>query len=271
MHDLAVKVCLLLFLLSLFCLRVIAASQIEPRKAPGVSWKLSYNDFPELDNIQRSFALFCSVIPSLRASYMKDLMTQPDYLKIRQDCLSLPNEEFYTDFELGNHLKARTNIKHMYNTQSNNKGYRERLGCLTRDVSDELEEYARQQINGLMARLGLVNSLQRLSDSRGHTYMSPWGCMEYHTNRNHLIGWRIYFHYLPRDKGSFFAYKHPYDGSYRRIYDSNQACNLFRLRDGKNNSPLLWHSIYSNVDRFSWGIYIPPELAQYLKPKGICI
>lgn len=277
MWDFATRACVLFFFLCLLFLHLIAGSQVEPVKAPGVAWKISYSDVPELEALQKAFAHFCKALPVYPAAYLKELMFNEKYQRIRQDCLRLPDEAFYTDMELGQ--RGDPDLAFMYDAKrfpiqvegEIDPQFKPRLGCLSRNVPRTLEDYARQQIEALMHRLGLTNKLERLSDSRGFSYMNPWGCMEYHTNRNHMIGWRLYLHHLPKGEGSFFAYRHPYDGSYRRIPDSNLACNMFRLRDGKKGSPLLWHAIYSNTHRFSWGIYIPPELARHLKTKGTCV
>jgi hypothetical protein len=144
--------------------------------------------------------------------------------------------------------------------------YTPRLGCYRRHISFELEQFATEKIKQLMSRLNLPNKLEKLSDSRGSSFTPLGGFMECHTNRFHLAGWRFYMHYLPENGESFFAYRHCYDGSLRIIPDSNTAANMFRIR--KLPDALLWHSLWADTPRHSWGIYLPPELAQELKKLG---
>jgi hypothetical protein len=73
-------------------------------------------------------------------------------------------------------------------------------------------------------------------------------------------------HWLPDEGDSYFVYRHPFDTTYRVVKDTNDGANMFRIRKPPKN--LLWHGIYSETPRFSWGIWLPPELAQYLKVHG---
>lgn len=154
--------------------------------------------------------------------------------------------------------------------------FQARFGCFQRHVSQDLEDFAISKIQNLMKRYNLQNETKYLSDSRGSTFMGPVsensahtkGFMECHSNRHHMASWRLYMHYLPQNKGtSFFAYRHCFDKSLHTIPDSNFKANLFRIRKLPNE--LLWHSIYTSEQRFSWGLGIPGELAQYLRSNAI--
>ncbi len=233
------------------------------RRLPGVAWKVPYSQVPELAAIQQAFAKECQVpdLPEcMRAS------TDAVYQAMRDDCLGLPDVEFYEAYEKEETMHRQWLGK--FYSQTTDQSYRSRLGAWVRTIPPWLEEFAVQKINELVGRLGLDCRLGRLPDSRGTTYMGPNGFMEYHSNQDHFGGWRLYFHHLPTPgPPSWFAYRHPFDGSYRRIEDSNAGCNMFRIR--KPPKDLLWHCIYSPTDRFSWGIWIDPEVARALQPLGL--
>lgn len=241
---------------------------------PGVAWKVPYAAYPELQEIYEAFKNSCK-IPEIPVSYFRDIAEDEGYQAMRKDCHELPDESKYEQIELSGGEKQglerfmdESNVN--YQIPLNRVGFEEykvRGGCYSRTIPNEVESLATTNINKLMERLGLTNRLERQSDSRGTTYMPPGGFMEYHSNQNHHGGWRLYMHYLPEGGDSWFAYQHPYDKTYHRIYDSNEGANMFRIR--RKPKRLLWHCIVADTHRFSWGIWLPPELAQHLKKFGV--
>lgn len=241
---------------------------------PGVAWKVPYEAYPELKEIYEAFKNSCE-IPDIPSEYFADISQDEDYQNMRNDCKTLPDEKKYADLELGRETAKLenldkfldvTNARYMIPPDKKGAEYRVRGGCYTRDIPKDVEKIATENIHKLMERLNLPNRLEHETDSRGSTYMPPGGFMEYHSNQKHYGGWRLYMHWLPDGGESWFAYQHPYDKSYHRIYDSNEAANMFRIRKPPKN--LLWHCISSDCHRFSWGIWLPPELAQHLKQFG---
>lgn len=243
----------------LLCVWWIWLSSTIHNHYPGLVWKISLLEIPELAAIHERFVSSC-VKPTLSKNYLARLRHHDQFQKLRDSLLhdDEPNVRECTAFELG-----RKNPK-LYDEPMGDE-YITRLGCLRRNISQDLELFAVDQLQSLMARWQLGNKLKRLPDSRGSTYMPPEGFMEYHSNQRHLAGWRLYFHYLQSGK-SDFIYFHPYARQRRVVPDSNDAVNLFRIRKPPND--LLWHGIVSQADRFSWGIWVPPELAQRLKTYG---
>lgn len=232
---------------------------------PGVAWKIPYEAYPELAEIYAAFVKVC-IIPEIPERYFTDTAQDVEFQSMRRDCTRLPQVGKYETLELSSQPMSRQFAESNPLYQVPGGEYILRYGCYRRSIPFEVEQLATEKISHLMARLGLGNRLNKLTDSRGSTYMPPGGFMEYHSNQDHLGGWRLYMHYLPDKGNSWFAYRHPFDGSYRRIADSNIAANMFRIR--KKPKKLLWHAIYADTPRFSWGIWLPPELAQHLKTHG---
>ncbi len=234
---------------------------------PGVAFKVPYEQHPELQEIYDRFKSSCKV-PALTYEYLRAMSDSVEYHQMREECKTLPDVSKYEDMET---KELPNELKNMYKHEVSvgDDLYTSRLGSFSRTISQELETFTTEKINSWMSRLGLTNKLDRQADSRGASYMHPQGFMEWHSNQTHHAGWRLYFHYLPEDGESWFAYKHPIDGSYRRIADTNYGANMFRIR--VKPAPLLWHCIYTEIDRFAWGIWLPPELAQFLKEGAECL
>jgi hypothetical protein len=265
---------------------MVIAIYYRQEEVPGVAWKIPFETFPELNAIRQKFAESCE-IPNIPPEYTEDTLRNKNFQQVREECdvLTQDLDEKYTLFETGasESLAWSKDISRFsestYDIKDTSKNcgssdcsrmnlgqYYPRMGCYGRYVPEYLTTFAAQKINELMLRLNLDNHYERDTDSRGSTYTPPGGFMEMHTNRDHFAGWRMYIHYLPEEGVSYFSYRHPYDQSYRRIYDENNRFNLFRIR--KLPDKLLWHSIRSETPRFSWGLWVPPELAQYLKTFG---
>jgi hypothetical protein len=291
---------LLLLLLAIIFLVGSALIVTNSQPAPGLSWKIKYSDYPELQDIYNAFVSSC-ITPDVPESWFENTAKNPVFQEMRKDCMELDPiilEGKYTKYETEALEKSEWSLgireffsdKYFINhsiTKSVDavfaeipidisqkkceyiprvEEYTPRLGCYKRHISFELEQFAIEKIKNLMQRLHLSNRLDKLSDSRGASFTPGGGFMESHTNRFHLAGWRLYMHYLPENGDSFFAYRHCYDGSLRVIPDSNTSANMFRIR--KLPDKLLWHSLWADTPRHSWGIYLPPELAQELKKSG---
>jgi hypothetical protein len=286
----------LVILLCVSVFMVVFFSIHSCKEHPGVAWKVTLEDFPELKEIHSKFVESCR-IPIIPDEYFNDIASNATFQRMRADCMNINDEiqkkyeefetlakkevpwasgvkSFYgvryaiaeTDHLIKNTEETFTEIPSEFKPCKRPKRvteYTPRLGCYIRHITEELENFAVTKVKELMERLRLPNALQRLTDSRGATYMPPGGFMEVHSNRFHLAGWRLYLHYLPEKGESWFNYRHPFDKSFRKIADTTLKANLFRIR--KLPEKLLWHSIYADTPRFSWGIWIPPELGQYLK------
>jgi hypothetical protein len=90
---------------------------------------------------------------------------------------------------------------------------------------------------------------------RGLFWYPKGGFREWHTNRFHLSGWRLYLIECDEDERSWFAYKHPKTGITHRIPDRRGYINIFKV----TKDPPLWHNVYSQTNRFSLGIHVTDE------------
>lgn len=88
-------------------------------------------------------------------------------------------------------------------------------------------------------------------EPRGNFYYPKKSFREWHTNRFHIPGWRIYFISCKEDNKSFFNYIDPKTDKLHHVPDRNEYANIFKV----SNKPekVVWHSIFSNTDRFSLG------------------
>jgi hypothetical protein len=282
---------LLIFILSTFLI-------INNQTCPGLLWKVEYVNYPEIKEIYDKFVESCHY-PDIPSNYFENTLKNETFQEMRKECMTMdpkllkskytifetepmkdskwavPIREFYSNKYMINEptldvesLFAEKPIdskdkKCSYNPRI--EEYTPRLGCYKKHISKELEDFAIERIKSLMNRLQLKNKFDKFSDSRGSTFMPKGGFMECHSNQLHLAGWRLYMHYIT-DGDSYFAYRHCYDKSLRIVPDSNTSANLFRIR--KLPDDLMFHSIWANNNRWSWGLYIDPTLAQTLKIKS---
>lgn len=271
-------------------LALYACAQLS-QPQPGIVWKVNYEAFPELKLIYDKFVTTCSALPPIPQEWHEDTSQNQTFQQMRNETFVF-NDAKYEAMETQpwNEIPWTSDIKCFYTNKYMMEQpvfhdpevlfsapkkeiqaptcetprvveYVPRLGCYSKHVSQELEEFAQEQCHNLMTRLDL--QAERFTDSRGSTFMPKGGFMECHTNRWQQAGWRFYMHYLPENGDSYFMYKHPYDHSVHRVKDTNDSANLFRIR--KHPDRLLWHSIRADTPRFSWGISLPPSLAQHLK------
>lgn len=101
----------------------------------------------------------------------------------------------------------------------------------------------------LEARLGrrlyVINS--------GQFWYPPGSFMGWHTNQR-APGWRLYLTVASSPGKSFFRYRDPESGTIKTSWDRGFDVRLFRVGDEQP----LWHSVYSETDRFSFGFLIRP-------------
>jgi hypothetical protein len=85
----------------------------------------------------------------------------------------------------------------------------------------------------------------------GHFWYPPGSYMGWHTNSN-SPGWRMYVVYCEEPGKSFFRYRDPDTHEIVTSYDQRWTVRLFRV----TTDNLLWHSIYSDTNRYSFGYRI---------------
>lgn len=79
--------------------------------------------------------------------------------------------------------------------------------------------------------------------------------MGWHTNANRP-GERFFCTYVEEGEKSFFRFRNPQDD---KIYTEweHKGWNFRRFRVGSKNTDILWHCVYSETERFSFGFYLP--------------
>ena len=100
----------------------------------------------------------------------------------------------------------------------------------------------------------------------GLFYYPPGGYATWHTNQFDLPGWRLYYTKTKKAGQSWFRYKNPNNDTYYTVPDKNEHYNLFRITS--NEDMKLWHSVYSDTDRFSVGMQIPDALVYLILARG---
>lgn len=88
----------------------------------------------------------------------------------------------------------------------------------------------------------------------GHFWYPPGGYMGWHTNSG-APGWRVYLTHASESNKSFFRYRDPENGNIVTSSDENWDVRLFRVEPGNP----IWHSVYSQTDRFSLGYAVFPR------------
>jgi hypothetical protein len=89
------------------------------------------------------------------------------------------------------------------------------------------------------------------TDRIGHFWYPPGGYMGWHTNSN-APGWRMYVTCCDEPGKSFFRYRDPKSREIVTSYDRRWTVRLFKVSSGD----LMWHSIYSDTNRYSFGYRI---------------
>lgn len=119
--------------------------------------------------------------------------------------------------------------------------------------SQEVEQ-AREVVDRGMERL----ILEVFDDPRqleclvsGHLWYPPGSFMGWHTN-SRVPGWRAYVTYAETAGRSFFRYYDNRRDELVTLMDRDWNLRLFRI---SSETP-LWHAVYSDTDRFSFGYMI---------------
>ena len=88
----------------------------------------------------------------------------------------------------------------------------------------------------------------------GQFWYPPGSHMGWHTN-NRAPGWRVYLTHTSEPGRSFFRYRHPVSGEIVTSTDGDWDLRVFRVDPDRP----LWHAVYSDTDRFSFGYVIVPQ------------
>lgn len=88
----------------------------------------------------------------------------------------------------------------------------------------------------------------------GHFWYPPGGYMGWHTN-SESPGWRLYISHTDEAEKSYFRYRHPETEQIITTMDNEWDVRLFYV---SNDRP-LWHTVYSDTNRFSLGYRLVPQ------------
>jgi hypothetical protein len=87
----------------------------------------------------------------------------------------------------------------------------------------------------------------------GQYWYPSGGYMGWHTNSG-FPGWRMYISHSEEPGKSFFRYREPRRGDVVTSPDGEWTVRVFRI---SRDDP-LWHAIYSNTNRYSFGYMVKP-------------
>ena len=120
---------------------------------------------------------------------------------------------------------------------------------------------ARKQLDDLVS--GRIAALFERSEApllfkSGQYWYPHGGYMGWHTN-NRYPGWRLYVSYAEDPGKSFFRYRRPEDGRIVTSLDTGWNVRLFEVDPARP----LWHAVYSETNRFSFGYVVRPWSIRY--------
>jgi hypothetical protein len=117
------------------------------------------------------------------------------------------------------------------------------------DVARLREDLDREVTSMLRHLLGFGGNLE--ARRSGHFWYPPGSHMAWHTN-NKAPGWRVYLTHAKEPGRSFFRYRDPLTGKIVTTMDNRWDLRVFRVDPAQS----LWHAVYSETDRFSFGYAI---------------
>lgn len=138
---------------------------------------------------------------------------------------------------------------------------------VTDTVSDERINLARQEVDGFMKRLlpELFTAEQSFNvSSSGHFWYPAGSYMGWHTN-SRVPGWRVYINYAEQPGKSWFRYREPGSGDIVTLVDDVWNLRIFRI----SSEIPVWHTVYSDTDRFSFGYMVHERKAGSRKSRWL--
>ena len=130
-----------------------------------------------------------------------------------------------------------------------------------RTVRNEHVIASRRRLDGLVA--GRMAELFERREApllfkSGQYWYPRGGYMGWHTN-NRYPGWRLYVSHAEEPEKSFFRYRRPEDGEIVTSLDRAWNVRLFKVSPARP----LWHAVYSETNRFSFGYVVRPWSLRY--------
>ena len=210
------------------------------------------NDFPILDKLWNEYKGMCNygTEPTKQTIILNNIISKNRYFtEMRNEIMSYPNKEKYDKFEVNCSYGGKTipKIRETYNNV-----WKIQNGKYTHTVNDKSfpDYYWDKELMQKMLDLGM--------EARGNFYYPKGAFREWHTNAYHVNGYRIYF--ITKGNGeSYFNYVNPDTNKVVNLPDRHEYANIFYVYGTDNWDKMIWHSIYSNTDRFSLGFNVHPE------------
>jgi len=173
---------------------------------------------------------------------------------VYEQCLHYPEKKKWTSFEIESHMP---------NNRLVGRGPQAENGWIQNN--GKFKNNSVQQMSSLVGHLtNILRADAREFRPSGYLYYPSGGYKEWHTNRFEAPGWRIYFIHTEHDGCSDFKYIDPHTDRVVNRKDRDGIARLFRITDGKHaGEPLLWHSIHSQGDRWSFGFHVSDRVAEY--------
>ena len=122
----------------------------------------------------------------------------------------------------------------------------QRLRELRKQIDLRIGDTFQQLFTDVPGKLKVVQS--------GHFWYPSGSFMGWHTN-SRVPGWRAYLSYTEAPGESFFRYRDTDSEGIVTLPDQGWDLRVFRL--GAENP--LWHAVYSNTNRFSFGYMLTSE------------
>ena len=209
-------------------------------------------DFPILGKLWGEYKCMCNygTNPTEQTLKLNNLINKNKYLiEMRNEVMSYPDKVKYDTFEVDNSFKGRSlpKIREPYNNV-----WRVLNAKYIHTVNDKsFPDYYWDKSNmQKMLDLGM--------EARGNFYYPKGSFREWHTNAYHVNGYRMYF-IAKGPEESYFNYINPDTNQVVNLQDRNEYANIFYVYGTDDWNKMVWHSIYSNTDRFSLGFNIHPE------------
>lgn len=209
-------------------------------------------DFPILGKVWEEFKGMCNygTEPIRQTAVLNNIISKNRYfVEMRNEVMGYPDKYKYDKFEVDCGYKDKTipKMKEPYNNvwKIQNAKYSHTVN----EKSFPDYYWDKKQMKEMLD-LGL--------EARGNFYYPRGGFREWHTNAYHVNGYRMYF--IAKGQGdSYFNYINPDTNQLVNLKDRNEYANIFYVYGTDNWDKMIWHSIYSNTDRFSFGFNVNPE------------
>lgn len=214
--------------------------------------KLITNKYPIFDELWSQFKGMCNYGTNQQnqVELINKIIDNDKYLTtFRKDVMKYPDKEMYNSFELNSTIKDKT-VKIF--TLPYNDVWRVTNGKyqhLVNNVSFPSYYWSKDKLQ-ILTDLGV--------EARGNFYYPKGAFREWHTNAKNISGFRMYF--IAKNEGnSWFNYINPETNKVVNLPDKNEYANIFYVHNYQNWDKVIWHSIYSETDRFSLGFNFKPK------------